>query len=85
MPTMAAAACVAVSKRLAALTVSIAKFKGDHGVRAAVALRRGVGFDAAAVGAGTFGGGENRGEPVRAQRGALALSGPRARFTGSYG
>ena len=39
---------------------------------AAPALRRGVGFDAPAVGAGTFGGGENRGEPVRAQRGGLA-------------
>ena len=45
---------------------------GDHGVRAAPALRRGVGFDAPAVGAGTFGGGENRGEPVRAQWGGLA-------------
>ena len=45
---------------------------GDHGVRAAPALRRGVGFDAPAVGAGPFGGGENRGEPVRAQRGGLA-------------
>ena len=30
------------------------------------------GFDAPAVGAGPFGGGENRGEPVRAQRGGLA-------------
>ena len=31
-----------------------------------------VGFDAPAVGAWPFGGGENRGEPVRAQRGGLA-------------
>ena len=31
-----------------------------------------MGFDAPAVSAGTFGGGENRGEPVRAQRGGLA-------------
>ena len=31
-----------------------------------------MGFDAPAVGAGTFGGGENRGEPVRTQRGGLA-------------
>ena len=30
------------------------------------------GFDAPAVGAGPVGGGENRGEPVRAQRGGLA-------------
>ena len=44
----------------------------DHGVRAAAPLRRGVGFNAPAVGAGPFGGGENRGEPVRAQRGGLA-------------
>ena len=35
-------------------------------------MRRGVGFDAPAVRAGPFGGGENRGEPVRAQRGGLA-------------
>ena len=35
-------------------------------------MRRGVGFDAPAVRAGTGGGGENRGEPVRAQRGGLA-------------
>ena len=35
-------------------------------------MRRGGGFDAPAVRAGTFGGGENRGEPVRAQRGGLA-------------
>ena len=35
-------------------------------------MRRGGGFDAPAVGAGTGGGGENRGEPVRAQRGGLA-------------
>ena len=45
---------------------------GDHGVESAPALRRGVGFDAPAVRAGTGGGGENRGEPVRAQRGGLA-------------
>ena len=45
---------------------------GDHGVESAPALRRGVGFDAPAVRAGPFGGGENRGEPVRAQRGGLA-------------
>ena len=31
-----------------------------------------MGFDAPAVRAGTGGGGENRGEPVRAQRGGLA-------------
>ena len=37
-------------------------------------MRRGVGFDAPAVGAGTFGGGENRGETVRAQRGGLAAA-----------
>ena len=37
-------------------------------------MRRGGGFDAAAVGAGPVGGGENRGEPVRAQRGGLALA-----------
>ena len=35
-------------------------------------MRRGGGFDAPAVRAGTGGGGENRGEPVRAQRGGLA-------------
>ena len=46
--------------------------RGDHGVESAPAVRRGVGFDAPAVRAGTFGGGENRGEPVRAQRGGLA-------------
>ena len=46
--------------------------RGDHGVESAPALRRGVGFDAPAVRAGTGGGGENRGEPVRAQRGGLA-------------
>ena len=46
--------------------------RGDHGVESAAALRRGVGFDAPAVRAGTGGGGENRGEPVRAQRGGLA-------------
>ena len=45
---------------------------GDHGVRAAAPSRRGVGFNAPAVSAGTFGGGKNRGEPVRAQRGGLA-------------
>ena len=39
---------------------------------AAPASRRGVGFNAPAVRAGTGGGGENRGEPVRAQRGGLA-------------
>ena len=41
---------------------------GDHGVESAPAVRRGVGFDAPAVRAGTGGGGENRGEPVRAAR-----------------
>ena len=46
--------------------------RGDHGVESAPAVRRGVGFDAPAVRAGTGGGGENRGEPVRAQRGGLA-------------
>ena len=46
--------------------------RGDHGVESAPALRRGVGFDAPAVRAGPGGGGENRGEPVRAQRGGLA-------------
>ena len=46
--------------------------RGDHGVESAPAVRRGGGFDAPAVRAGTFGGGENRGEPVRAQRGGLA-------------
>ena len=46
--------------------------RGDHGVESAPAVRRGVGFDAPAVRAGTVGGGENRGEPVRAQRGGLA-------------
>ena len=46
--------------------------RGDHGVESAPALRRGGGFDAPAVSAGTVGGGENRGEPVRAQRGGLA-------------
>ena len=45
---------------------------GDHGVESAPAVRRGGGFDAPAVRAGTGGGGENRGEPVRAQRGGLA-------------
>ena len=45
---------------------------GDHGVESAPAVRRGVGFDAPAVRAGPGGGGENRGEPVRAQRGGLA-------------
>ena len=39
------------------------------GVESAPALRRGVGFDAPTVRAGPFGGGENRGEPVRAQWG----------------
>ena len=43
---------------------------GDHGVREAPAWSRGVGFDAPAVGAGTFGGGKISGEPVRTQRGA---------------
>ena len=46
--------------------------RGDHGVESAPAVRRGGGFDAPAVRAGTGGGGENRGEPVRAQRGGLA-------------
>ena len=46
--------------------------RGDHGVESAPAVRRGVGFDAPAGGAWPFGGGENRGEPVRAQRGGLA-------------
>ena len=46
--------------------------RGDHGVESAPAVRRGGGFDAPAVGAGPGGGGENRGEPVRAQRGGLA-------------
>ena len=44
------------------------------GVESAPAVRRGVGFDAPAVRAGTGGGGENRGAPVRAQRGGLALA-----------
>ena len=48
---------------------------GDHGVESAPALRRGVGFDAPAVSAGTVGGGENRGEPVRAQRGGVGERG----------
>ena len=46
--------------------------RGDHGVESAPAVRRGGGFDAPAVRAGPGGGGENRGEPVRAQRGGLA-------------
>ena len=46
--------------------------RGDHGVESAPAVRRGGGFDAPDVRAGTGGGGENRGEPVRAQRGGLA-------------
>ena len=45
---------------------------GDHGVGSAAAVRRGVGFDAPAVLAWAFGGGENGGESVRAERSSLA-------------